>query len=100
MDVRDFEFPRDPSGRVHLQIVEGNGRKVSTYSASDGTLRFLAMLAMLLGERHRRDFIFSRTSTTGIHPARQSLLMAELVEKQTAKNGDSGYHHHPFARPC
>ena len=40
MDVRDFEFPRDPSGLVHLQIVEANGRKVSAYSASDGTLRF------------------------------------------------------------
>ena len=49
MDVKDFAFPRDPSGRVHLQIVERNGRKVSAYSASDGTLRFLAMLAALLG---------------------------------------------------
>ena len=24
MDVRDLRFPRDPSGRVHLQILEGN----------------------------------------------------------------------------
>ena len=50
MDVQRFEFPRDPSGRVHLMLCEGNGRKVSAYSASDGTLRFLAMLAALLGE--------------------------------------------------
>ena len=49
MDVKDFDFPRDPSGRVHLQIVERNGRKVSAYSASDGTLRFLGILAALLG---------------------------------------------------
>ena len=44
MDVADFEFPRDPSGRVHLMLCEANGRKVSAYSASDGTLRFLAQL--------------------------------------------------------
>ena len=41
MDVADMEFPRDPSGRVHLHIIERSGRKVSAYSASDGTLRFL-----------------------------------------------------------
>ena len=40
MDVKDFDFPRDPSGRVHLHIVERNGRKVSAYSASDGAMRF------------------------------------------------------------
>ena len=49
MDVVDFEFPRDPSGRVHLRIVERGGRSISAYSASDGTLRFLGMLAALLG---------------------------------------------------
>ena len=27
MDVKDFDFPRDPSGRVYLHIVERNGRK-------------------------------------------------------------------------
>ncbi len=83
MDVRDFEFPHDPSGRVHLQIVEANGRKVSAYSASDGTLRFLAMLTMLLGP-HSGGLYFFEEIDTGIHPARQSLLL-ELVEKQTAK---------------
>ena len=83
MDVRDFEFPRDPSGRVHLQIVERNGRKVSAYSASDGTLRFLAMLAILLGP-HSEGLYFFEEIDTGIHPARQSLLL-ELIEKQTAK---------------
>ena len=39
MDVAGFEFLRDPTGRVHLMICEANGRKVSAYSASDGTLR-------------------------------------------------------------
>ena len=49
MDVRDFRFPRDPSGRVHLQILEADERTTSAYSASDGTLRFLATLSVLLG---------------------------------------------------
>ena len=84
MDVADFEFPRDPSGRVHLTLCESNGRKVSAYSASDGTLRFLAMLSVLLGENPKGLYFFEEIDT-GIHPARQWLLL-ELIEKQAAKN--------------
>ena len=83
MDVQRFEFPRDPSGRIHLRLCEANGRKVSAYSASDGTLRFLAMLATLLGE-NPMDLYFFEEIDTGIHPARQWLLL-ELIEKQAAK---------------
>ena len=83
MDVDDFEFPRDPSGRVHLQIVERNGRKVSSYSASDGTLRFLAMLAVLLSS-DRGNLYFFEEIDNGIHPARLSLLL-DIIEQQTAK---------------
>jgi len=83
MDVKEFEFPRDPSGRVHLMLCETNGRKVSAYSASDGTLRFLAMLATLLG-KYPEGLHFFEEIDTGIHPARQSLLL-ELIEKQTEK---------------
>ena len=84
MDVADFEFPLDPSGRVHLMLCETSGRKVSAYSASDGTLRFLAMLAVLLGEDSEGLYFFEEIDT-GIHPARQWLLL-ELIEKQAAKN--------------
>ena len=84
MDVEDFEFPPDPSGRIHLTIREKNGRRVSAYSASDGTLRFLAMLALLLGNDSAGLYFFEEIDT-GIHPARLYLLL-ELIEKQTAKN--------------
>jgi len=84
MDVTGFEFPVDPSGRVHLTLCEANGRKVSAYSASDGTLRFLAMLAVLLGENPSGLYFFEEIDT-GIHPARQWLLL-ELIEKQAPKN--------------
>ena len=85
MDVSDFRFPRDPSGRVYIQIVERNGREVSAYSASDGTLRFLGMLAALL-DPYPAGFYFFEEIDNGIHPTRLHLLI-ELIERQTAKNG-------------
>ena len=83
MEVAGFEFPRDPSGRVHLQIVERNGRKVSASSASDGTLRFLGILATLLNEDAGGIYFFEEIDN-GIHPNRLWLLL-ELIERQTAK---------------
>ena len=85
MDVEGFKFPRDPSGRVHLVICEKDGREVSAYSASDGTLRFLGVLAALLGNNAPGLYFFEEIDT-GIHPARQWLLL-ELIEKQAAKRG-------------
>ena len=83
MDVRDFRFPRDPSGRVHLQILEGKSRTVSAYSASDGTLRFLGMLAALLGADPAGLYFFEEIDN-GIHPARLSLLV-DLLEITTSR---------------
>ena len=83
MDVAGFEFPRDPSGRVHLYITERNGRKVSAYSASDGTLRFLGILAALLNDDAGGIYFFEEIDT-GIHPNRLWLLL-DLIERQTAK---------------
>ncbi|MXZ89879.1 MAG: AAA family ATPase [Chloroflexi bacterium] len=83
MDVKDFDFPRDPSGRVHLHIVERNGRKVSAYSASDGTLRFLGILAALLGPNEGGLYFFEEIDN-GIHPNRLWLLL-DLIEQQTAE---------------
>jgi len=83
MDVADFKFPRDPGGRIHLQIQEANGKKVSAYSASDGTMRFLGMLAALLNEDDGGLYFFEEIDN-GIHPARLHLLL-DLIERQTAK---------------
>ena len=83
MDVAGFEFPEDPSGRIHLKLRERSGRVVSAYSASDGTLRFLALLAALLGEDAARLYFFEEIDN-GIHPARLHLLI-DLIERQTAK---------------
>ena len=83
MDVEDFEFPADPSGKVHLVIRERNGRGISAHSASDGTLRFLAMLAALLGTNSARLYFFEEIDN-GLHPSRLHLL-TDLIEQQTAK---------------
>ena len=85
MDVDDFAFPRDPSGKLHLHVHERSGRTVSANSVSDGTLRFLAMLAVLLGNSPTGIYFFEEIDT-GIHPNRLWLLV-DLIEKQTAKGG-------------
>ena len=83
MDVKDLEFPLDRSGRVHLEFLEESGARVSAYSASDGTLRFLAMLVALLGKDPAHLYFFEEIDN-GIHPARLRLLL-DLIERQTAK---------------
>ncbi len=86
MDVDDLQFPVDPvTGLVQLVVVEKGGRTCSAYSISDGTLRFLAMLAALLADDPTRFYFFEELDN-GIHPARQWLLL-ELIEKQTAAGG-------------
>ena len=85
MDVTDFQFPLDPNGRVFLQLLERDGRRVSAYSASDGTLRFLTMLAVLLSPNPAGVYFFAEIDN-GIHPSRLHLLI-DLIENQTKSNG-------------
>ncbi len=83
MDVRDLEFPVDFSGKVNILIQDGNKQKFSAYSASDGTLRFLGILAALLNEEDDGLYFFEEIDN-GFHPARLHLLL-DLIERQTAK---------------
>ena len=64
--------------------MERNGRKVSAYSASDGTLRFLGILAALLNSNEGGGLYFFEEIDSGIHPNRLWLLL-DLIEQQTAK---------------
>ena len=84
MDVQGIEFPIDPTtGRVQLAFREADDRLVSAYAASDGTLRFLAMLAALLGT-NPPSLCFFEEIDNGIHPSRLRLLL-DLIETQTSK---------------
>jgi predicted ATPase len=83
MDATDLEFAPDPVGRIHLMLVEQDGRRTSAYSASDGTLRYLAMLAALFGPQPAR-FYFIEELESGIHPTRLHLVL-ELMERIAAE---------------
>lgn len=85
MDAVDFEFVPDFSGRVLLHLVESSGAKVSAVSASDGTLRFLALIAALLSPDSGRIYFFEEFDN-GIHPTRLHLLL-QLVQ-QVCKQKD------------
>lgn len=82
MDVESFEFPADPSGRIHLVIRETNGARISASCASDRTLRFLAMLAALLGDKESRVYFFEEIEN-GLHASRLHLLI-DLIERVTS----------------
>ena len=83
MDAKDFEFPTDFTGKTLLTLVEKNGQKISAYSASDGTLRFLAMIAALLGSDPAKIYFFEELDN-GIHPTRLHLLL-QLIERQVSQ---------------
>lgn len=82
MDVENFEFPADPSGRIYLVIRETNGARVSASSAPEGTLRFLAMLAALLGDNPSYVYLFEEIEN-GLHASRLHLLI-DLIEEVTS----------------
>ena len=84
MDVVDLEFASDVTGKVLLMLIEKDGQKTSAYSASGGTLRFLVMLAALLGPQSEQLFFFEELEN-GIHPARLHLLL-KLIEKQVVRS--------------
>lgn len=79
LDVVDFAFETDFAGRVMVFLVEADGNKTSAYSASDGTLRFLAMVAALLSSDSGRIYVFEELDN-GIHPTRLHLLL-DLIER-------------------
>ncbi|MCW5557207.1 MAG: AAA family ATPase [Verrucomicrobiae bacterium] len=85
MDVADFEFVPDAAGKILVYLVEYGGHRTSANSASDGTLRFLGMLAALLGPKPAR-FYFLEEIDNGIHPARLALLM-EMLDHQSRSKG-------------
>lgn len=84
MDAKDFDFPEDFTGKVLLRIEEASGQKTTAYSASDGTLRFLGLLAALLGNQRSRFYFFEEPEN-GIHPNRLSLLL-QLMQQEVSNS--------------
>lgn len=85
LDVVDFNFPEvSLEGKIQLQLVEQRGRQISAESASDGTLRFLAFAAAVLGTEPARFYFFEEIEN-GIHPNRAHLLIS-LLQTATRKS--------------
>ncbi|HLO02591.1 MAG TPA: AAA family ATPase [Symbiobacteriaceae bacterium] len=84
LDADGLAFPEDAAGRVLVNLREGD-HLISAISASDGTLRFLAMLAALLGPRPAECYFFDELET-GIHPTRLHLLV-QLIEQRVRAGG-------------
>lgn len=83
LDVEEFDFVSDQTGKILVTLIETSGRRTSAYSASDGTLRFLALIAAMLGPDPARFYFFEELDT-GIHPTRLHLLL-QLIEQTVAR---------------
>jgi predicted ATPase len=82
MDATDIEFDvAKHSNEVTLVLVEQDGTKTPMQSASDGTLRFLGLLALLFQEEPPQ-LLFLEEIEAGLHPTRLDLL-ANLIEQRT-----------------
>ena len=83
-DVQDFEFPVDTiNGRVQLVVREQDERRFAADSTSDGTLRFLGLLAAMFGVTPASLYFFEDIDD-GLHPSRLRLLL-ELLERETER---------------
>ena len=80
MDVKDIDFLKGPDGLIHLMIKDSNDRRISAYSASDGTLRTLSILAILYDRFASHSYFFEEIGR-GMHPSRIALLLALIIEQ-------------------
>ena len=85
LDAVDLTFAEDANGRVLAQLVEASGATIPLSSASDGTVRFLAMVAALLSPSRPR-FLFFEELENGIHPNRIYLLL-DLINQSVGTAG-------------
>lgn len=81
MDVTRIGFEEYPDGKILAVLEEASGRKVPLSSASDGTLRFLGILASVLSPEAPSLLCFEEIET-GLHPVRVQLV-SELLQKHT-----------------
>ncbi|NUO81700.1 AAA family ATPase [candidate division KSB1 bacterium] len=81
-EIVDFDFIQTQLGDVLLAVKEPNGVTISARSMSDGTLRFLAMVVVLLHAKEGSLFVLEDIDSD-LHPSRLHLL-ASFLEQVTA----------------
>ncbi|HEY3365762.1 MAG TPA: ATP-binding protein [Symbiobacteriaceae bacterium] len=80
--ITDLSILEAPTGEVMLQVMEQCGSSqvaVDARSISDGTLRYLAVLAALLSEKPGTTLVVEEIDN-GLHPSRVGRLLAALRE--------------------
>ncbi len=80
-EIEDITFVETEAGDVMVQVVEGNGSKkpITARSISDGTLRFMGILAAMFSAPKGSLFLMEEIEN-GLHPTRVHLLV-ELLEQ-------------------
>jgi hypothetical protein len=80
-EVTDIDFDRTATDKVMVRLVEGDGEKkpISAESLSDGTLRFMGILAAMFSAPEGSLFLMEEIEN-GLHPTRVHLLV-ELLEQ-------------------
>ena len=84
-DISDLRFFEDPDGRVHLEVREREGGRFGAHSVSDGTLRFMAMLTVVLDSEEATTYFLDEFEN-GLHPSRIGLLL-RLIEQHVDRTG-------------
>lgn len=82
-DATGFDFSQDANGRVMAQLIEASGASIPLSAASDGTVRFLAMIAALMNP-DRPHLLFFEEIENGIHPNRVYLLL-DLINQSVGR---------------
>ncbi|TVQ60212.1 MAG: DUF2813 domain-containing protein [Spirulina sp. DLM2.Bin59] len=81
-DIEDIKFIETPRAEVMLQLVETFGGESRTYDASilsDGTLRVLAIAAVMLSAPEQSLVVIEEIDN-GVHPSRAADLLARIAK--------------------
>jgi len=81
-EIAGLEFQEDQKGRVLLELAEPEGT-ITAESASDGTIRYLCILAMLFGESP--GTLILEEVENGLYPQRQHLVL-QLIQQALASH--------------
>ncbi|MCX7428359.1 MAG: AAA family ATPase [Planctomycetia bacterium] len=84
--VTDIDFDKTKSDKVQVRLKEGDpGNYVSAESISDGTLRFMAILAAMYSAPEGSLFLMEEIEN-GLHPTRVHLLVEFLEQMAKLRN--------------
>jgi predicted ATPase len=78
-EISDFDFEETESGYVMLRVVDRGGNRITARSMSDGTLRFLGLLAHLKSLRGGTGDLVVEDIDHGLHPQRCRLLVDAIA---------------------